>query len=365
MELVGALPFFKLGPWTPIPGADWLQFHAFGMFVAIGLIVCLVMATRRGEQKLGMDGEKVQNYGLFLIVVGWIFAHVFNVLFYHPTKAFEMVQVGGALSLPRIFVIWGSVSSYGGLLGGIIAVWLWKRLHPDDDFLLWVDHATWTLTFAWMFGRLGCSSVHDHLGATASDSWPLAFEIEAADWHAIGVNVAENFETTFRHDLGFYEFLWWIVIVATVLILDRVPRKKGIYTVVVPLMYAPVRFFLDFFRLWPLPEDGEYDVPAHTQWFLDLFGIRPETIVFYENYHYPITAPLDQYQNLPPDFFNQAQTYLGDTRHFGLTPAQYFSIGLFVLGIVMWFRIRDNEVVEWREFDPGTRARTGDNTDGD
>ena len=336
MQTIAALPFFKLGPWKPIPGVEWLTIYSFGMFVALGLIVCLAMATWRGEKKLGFDGEKVQNYGLFLIVVGWIFAHVFNVIFYSPDKVLENPLI--------ILKVWGSISSYGGLLGGMIGIWLWRWMHPDDDFMLWVDHATWTLTFAWMFGRLGCASVHDHIGVVAPEWWPLAFDVPSTYGGGI------------RHDLGFYEFLWWIVIVTTVMLVDRKPRKKGIYTVIVPLMYAPIRFTLDFLRLWPAPEDGSYDIPAHTQWFLDLFGATPESMVVFRDQVYMVTAPLETSQ-LPEGFFTEGTTYFADTRYFGFTPAQYLSMGLFALGIIMWFRIKDNEVVEWKEFDPSERRR--------
>jgi phosphatidylglycerol:prolipoprotein diacylglycerol transferase len=335
MKTIAALPFFKLGPWTPIPGLDELKIYAFGMFVAIGLLVCLAMATWRGEKKLGLDGEEVQNFGLTLIVVGWFFAHVFNVVFYEPHRVLENPLV--------LLQIWGSISSYGGLLGGMIGLWVWRRYHPDQDHMLWTDHATWTLTFAWMFGRLGCTSVHDHMGVLAAEWWPLAFDVPGSYGGGI------------RHDLGFYEFLWWIVIVGVVLLLDRKPRTKGIYTVVVPLLYAPARFLLDFLRLWPMPGEDGYDLPAHTQFFLDLFGAKPESLVAYRGELYSITAPVEP-NDVPAELMADGVAYYADTRYFGLTPAQYLSIGLFILGIVMWFRIRDNEVVEWRQFDPNDRT---------
>lgn len=335
MKTIAALPFFKLGPWTPIPGVEWLQIYSFGMFVAIGLLVSLTMSTWRGETKLGLDGEQVQNYGLTLIVVGWIFAHIFNVVFYEPHRVLENPLV--------LLQVWGSISSYGGLLGGMIGLWLWRKYHPNQDHMLWTDHATWTLTFAWMFGRLGCTSVHDHMGVLAAEWWPLAFDVPG------------SYGGGLRHDLGFYEFLWWIVIVAVVLVLDRKPRTKGIYTVVVPLMYAPVRFLFDFLRLWPVPEEGGYDIPAHTQFFLDLFGAQPESLVDYRGELYSITAPVDSSQ-VPADLLTEGTAYFADTRYLGLTPAQYLSIGLFILGIVMWFRIRNNEVVEWKEFEPGEQT---------
>lgn len=319
LPTIATLPFWQLGPWTlveslPVIGAP-LRVYSFGMFVAMGLLVCLVMATWRGERKMGMNGEKVQNYGLFLIIVGWSVAHMVNMVLYNPQSV---------ASNPLVLLkVWGSVSSYGGLIGGILGVYIWQWMHPDDDFLLWVDHAAWTLTFAWMFGRFGCSSVHDHIGLQAPEWWPLAFQIPA-DYHN------ELLAGTIRHDLGFYEALWWIVIVATVLIVDRKPRKKGTYIALVSLMYAPVRFFLDFFRPWPQDQInslGPFDASGISGAVLDLFNTQPEVLVH------------------------------GDMRYFSLTPAQYLSIGLFCFGLYMLYRIQDNEVVEWKEYVPGEESR--------
>lgn len=340
--ILGALPFYRLGSWTPLESVPWFQIHAFGTLVAIGLLTCLAMATRRGEQKLDMNGQKVQDFGLWLIVIGWVFAHIFNVLFYTPGRAFDMVQIGdSAVFLPRLLIIWGSISSYGGLLGGIIALWVWKRWHPDDDFRLWTDHAVWTLTFAWMFGRMGCSAVHDHLGVSAPEWWPLAFEIPAY----LGGGI--------RHDLGFYEFLWWIVIVGTVMWLDRKPRRKGLYMAIVPLMYAPARFTLDFLRLWPLPEGGEgYDISPLARFMLDLFGAQPGSLVRLEGQYYAITESVMNSSELPTELLSQGTAVYADTRYMGLTPAQYLSIALFVFGVVMLWRIRDEEPIEWDTYEP-------------
>lgn len=310
-ETIAALPYWQFGPWTPIDSLPWLQIHSFGTLVAIGLITCLTMASWRGEKKLGVDGEEVQNFGIWLIVVGWIGAHVFNVIFYEPEKL---------LADPIIlFKVWGSISSYGGLFGGIIAVFLWKKIKErkgeEFDTLLWADHGAWTLTFAWFFGRMGCASVHDHPGAQAPESWPLAFQFP---------------DGIIRHDLGFYEMLWWGVIVITILILDRKPRPKGFFLAVVPMMYAPMRFILDFMRVWPESSKGQIESNPLVEFFVDLLQVHPEVFVQH-----------------------------GDMRYWGFTPAQYFSVGIFLVGLYFAFKIKDEDPIEWEEYDPDESAKKG------
>lgn len=302
MNLIAALPYWQFGPWTlldKIPGTDVpLQVHSFGLLVAIGLIACLTAASWRGEKKLGISGERVQNFGIWLIIFGWIFSHVFNVVFYEPERLAEDPLI--------LFKVWGSISSYGGLLGGILAVFIWKWTHKDMDLMLWADHAAWTIPIAWFFGRMGCASVHDHPGAIAPESWPLAFHFP---------------DGTIRHDLGFYEMLWWGVIMLVVFWLDRKPRPKGFFLGVVFMMYAPVRFILDFMRVWPASAQGDIDVNPFVGFFLDLLHVQPEVY-----------------------------TYGGDARYFGLTPAQYVSIGIFTAGLIIFLKVKDNAPIEWKEY---------------
>lgn len=284
MSLIAAIPYdlFTFGPFEIPLLSDLtqkmfevpLKVHSFGMFVAIGLLTTFTLSARKGERKLGIDGEDVQNFGIYLIAIGWVFAHIFNVIFYEPHKIAEDPLV--------LLKFWGSISSYGGLFGGIIAAWIWRVRNKEKDFLMWCDLAAWGLTFSWFFGRVGCASVHDHPGAETD------FFLAISNWP----------DGATRHDLGFYEAIWWAVICATVLILDRKPRPRGFYLALVPTMYAPARFFFDFLRVGP--EQG------------------------------------------------------GDIRYFGMTPAQYFSIGIFLVGLYFWNRVRKEPPIEWKEFDPAT-----------
>ncbi len=292
-NILAALDYWKFGPWPKEPldiGPFPLQIHSFGLLVALGLLIGIGWLSRRSEMKEGIDGERIQNFSLFLVFIGWPLSHVFNVIFYEPQLVMDDPM--------ELFRVWGSISSYGGLFGGIIAFFIWTVRNPDVPRIKWAEIGTIGLVIPWFFGRLGCASVHDHPGSLAPD-WFLAINFPATSKLPAGP----------RHDLGFYEAMWWGVILIIILILDRKPRRRGFYLGVIPVLYAPARFFFDFFR-----------VPA------DLGG---------------------------------------DARYAGLTPAQYFSVGIFMLGVYFLFSTRNNDVVEWEEYKPKQSADTDESAEDD
>ncbi|MCP5468540.1 MAG: prolipoprotein diacylglyceryl transferase [Deltaproteobacteria bacterium] len=270
-----ALPYFTLGPWPKEPlisiGSFHLQIPAFGLLVFMGIVIAILMGNQKAK-RMGLSTRDFQNLAFFLISIGFLVSHLFEVLFYHP----EVV-----LQKPWILLdIFNGLSSYGGLIGGIFAFLIWTHWKHIQDRLAWADLMSWCFAIAFFFGRIGCSVAHDHPGALAP-GWPLA--IQYADPSRPWLNGP-------RHDLGFYEAIWWLVILIVMFLLDRKPRRQGFHLVLLALLYAPVRFALDFLR-----------IPA---------------------------------------------TQGGDIRYFGLTPAQYLSLVLLGFGIYFWF-------VKWRAWRTG------------
>lgn len=99
------------------------------------------------------------------------------------------------------------------------------------------------------------------------------------------------------HDLGGYEALFTMALAAFLVWADRKPRFQGFMVVSVFWSYGVFRFFLDFLR-YPGPN--------------------------------------------------------GDARYLGLTPAQYGSIGLVILGFVFWSRLR--KTTPWRILQAADKA---------
>ena len=118
------------------------------------------------------------------------------------------------------------------------------------------------LPFGWMFGRAGCTVVHDHPGIR-SDAW-----------------FAVAYPGGSRLDLGLLELVYVIPIAVAFVFLRRRAWPWGFFVAVLSISYAPGRFLLDFLRLrraeHDLLPDARYAGLTPAQWAclaLGIFGV--------------------------------------------------------------------------------------------
>jgi phosphatidylglycerol:prolipoprotein diacylglycerol transferase len=139
-------------------------------------------------------------------------------------------------------------SSFGGFLGSTVAaLYFCKRralaVRPRIDALLY------GFIGGWLFGRLGCFSVHDHPGVVTA--WPTGVLIRGA----------------LRHDLGFYELVYTLVLFAAITVAIHTRKRfDGFVIAVTAMSYPPMRFCLDFLRI---------DDPTHAGLTLAQWGCLP------------------------------------------------------------------------------------------
>jgi hypothetical protein len=135
-------------------------------------------------------------------------------------------------------MIWAGFSSYGGFLGAVIgSVVFFKWIRPRPYFVH-ADVIMFAFPFAWIFGRLGCFLAKDHIGSKTSFFLGQAMKMRQDGREFVEV----------RHNLGLYEALYTIGIAAAFYLADKKQRHPGFYLVLWCVLYAPVRFFLDFLR---------------------------------------------------------------------------------------------------------------------
>jgi phosphatidylglycerol:prolipoprotein diacylglycerol transferase len=130
--------------------------------------------------------------------------------------------------------IWAGFSSFGGFIGAIVGSLLFYGVVRRRSWWAHADVIMYGFPFAWIFGRLGCFIVHDHIGRPTT--FPLAVHYPAS----------MGGET--RFDLGLNEALLAVVISVVFWVLGRKSRPGGFFLTVWCLLYAPVRFGFDFLR---------------------------------------------------------------------------------------------------------------------
>jgi phosphatidylglycerol:prolipoprotein diacylglycerol transferase len=213
--------------------------HVFGILVAIGIITGAQLTKKRGRE-LGLVDEKVDSMITFVVIIGFIIAHLFDVFAYQT--------FGGH---PRLWDILNPIagfSSFGGFIGAVSALFLWCKRN-DQPVMPYADSLAFGLATGWMFGRLGCFTAHDHPGSHTS------------------FFLAVRYPDGPRHDLGLDEALWAAGISLLFAILRRKRRPLGIYVTILTIAYAPVRFGLDFLRATDVAEpDPRYFGLTPAQW---------------------------------------------------------------------------------------------------
>ena len=251
------LPWFRLEPWNIPIGPYTLPIQPFGVLVACAVLLGARMAEWFARRQR-VDPALVADFVTHVVVGGFIFGIVLNALFYEWTSLVDSWNTGHWFK-------WFGMSSFGGFIGGVVGLLVWKY-RRGLPVMQAADATLFAFPFGWIFGRSGCFVVHDHPGRVTD------FFLAVGDYHFGNPPYAP------RHDLGFYEILWSLAVSGLFLYLSRKKRATGFYLALAPLLYAPVRFFLDFLRV-------------------------PEALG-------------------------------GDTRFWGLTPAQYVAIAM--LGLAAW-----------------------------
>ena len=245
-------------PYFPQPEVNLfgpLTIHAFGTIVAVAVIVGWQMVIARTRAK-GLDPGLVQGLLSYVVLCGFVVAHIYSVLAYFPREAMRD---------PLLFLkFWEDISSFGGFAGGLLGLCVFFRFKARDvdatTRLRYLDVVAYVFPFAWTIGRIACSVAHDHPGTVTT--FPLAISLKSPEAQAY---IAFFYREAGRlaelpppaalsrmafHDLGWYEFLYMAcLMVPAFLALGRKPRRPGFFLVAFTLLYVPARFFLDFLRI--------------------------------------------------------------------------------------------------------------------
>jgi phosphatidylglycerol:prolipoprotein diacylglycerol transferase len=277
-SLSTALPYFHLGSFD-IPIIN-VPIQSFGVIVAGGVLIGAWLLRRYAEWH-GVSDEHIRKLLGWVTICGFLGAHEFDMIAYNWDKIGEAANnvpphwwfLPDAIfptNWPLPLRIWEGISSYGGFIGGAggfaFYVW-WKRLPTR----LFADITIVGLLPAFSLGRIGCTVVSDHIGSAVDTAKWYAFLAEDYPRKLNMAHLAEHYPGTSEYirawNLGLIEFLYLVPVNLVILWLAFRPTKRmnaGFITVLSGVLYAPVRFGLDFLR--PEETDPRYGGLTFAQW---------------------------------------------------------------------------------------------------
>lgn len=167
----------------PIQGNIAIRWY--GLSYAAGFLVAYLVARGLAKRRLiSMTPLQVADFMMFVIAGVLLGGRLGWVLFYHPSSFWTFstqAPFWEILAINR-----GGMSSHGGMLGVIIAVAVFCRVHRIS-VLHTLDVAALMTPFGLMFGRLANFVNSELLGKPCDPEFPLAvkFPIEIYAWSPV------------------------------------------------------------------------------------------------------------------------------------------------------------------------------------
>jgi prolipoprotein diacylglyceryl transferase len=209
-----------------------ITIHFYGILIALGVIVAVVVARRR-YQRYGGDGSMMERVAIWAVVVGFLGARA----------GYVVTHSGRFSGRPwAVLYLWeGGLALFGGLIfGAVTVIYLMRRW--QGDVLAAGDAVAIGVPLAQAIGRWGNYFNQELFGTPTDLPWGLQIDPANRPSEFLGF---ETFHPTFL-----YESLWnALVLVPIVLWLERRGKlAKGSSFFVYLLLYGSIRFLMELLR---------------------------------------------------------------------------------------------------------------------
>ena len=221
---------FRIGPIKP-------QYYGLMYIVAFGITYFLVIYRIRHESRFQATRDQVADLTTYLVLGLIVGARLGYVLFYnltyysqHPLEIFLPFDFSDGIT----FVGFSGMSYHGGLIGIILAAWLYIR-KADLDFWEMVDLYVPVIPLGYTFGRIGNFINGELYGRITSAPIGMVFP------QAPGPEL--------RHPSQLYEaFFEGIFLFIVLWKLRNLKTPSGAMLAVYLFGYGAVRFVIEYFR---------------------------------------------------------------------------------------------------------------------
>ena len=203
-----------------------LKVHWYGMMYLFGFSAAWGLGVWRAVQRDGWDKDQVGDLVLYCALGAVLGGRVGYIFFY---------KLDDYIARPLdIFRVWeGGMSFHGGLLGVLVAIWIFAR-KTDRGFFQVSDFVAPLVPIGLFFGRIGNFINQELWGRVTDLSWGMVFPLAGSEP---------------RHPSQLYEaFLEGLVLFAILWIYSASPRPVARVSGLFLVLYGVFRFIVEFTR---------------------------------------------------------------------------------------------------------------------
>ncbi len=208
----------------------------YGLMYVVAIIVGILLVNREVKRRgLAMTLDDILDFVLITIPISIIAARLYYVIF-------SWHYYGN--NLGSIYKIWeGGLAIHGGLLGGVLALWIfarWKKI----SFWKFADVIAPAVVLGQALGRFGNFMNGDAYGTPTDLPWGIIFPSDSP--------AGQIFREIPIHPTMLYELTGDLLIFGILMFLRTKPFRDGFLISIYAVLYSALRFVVEIFRGDPL-----------------------------------------------------------------------------------------------------------------
>lgn len=206
--------------------------HTYGVFLALAFLGAIMVTAHLGSRD-GLPRERIYDLCLWMLLASLIGS---KALMFFTEPEYR----GNPLALLSLDFLRSGGVFYGGLIGAVITGYFLMR-HYKLPWWKTADACAPGIALGNVFGRLGCFSAGCCWGKPTTEPWGVRFTALAHEITGVPTGAP-------LHPTQLYESFSMLLVFFFLLWLHRHRRFSGQVILAYALLYAAIRFVIEFFR---------------------------------------------------------------------------------------------------------------------
>jgi phosphatidylglycerol:prolipoprotein diacylglycerol transferase len=224
-----------------LPIFGGLSIYGFGAMLVLAFVSATGLGWWRAKRE-HLDPEVIVDMAFWVCLAGMVGARLFYCFEYWGREI---------NSLWDVVQYWkGGIVFYGGIVGGTIAFFVYRRLRPFP-LRPYMDVIAPSIAIGTLFGRLGCFLNGCCYGDICQLPWAVSFPALSPPWiqhRALGI-IAANAPTSLAvHPTQIYASIDGLVLLLLLSAYFPLRRRDGEVIAMLMISYPITRFLIEFLR---------------------------------------------------------------------------------------------------------------------